>query len=236
MLPPPSASVTAADFCVMNKKEKMIVWKQMQLFAEQSLQKWKVTKQSRLLNTPYNNKLKNTPLIIAVCAGKIKLVKEILSADANPNLKDSLGRPAIFHACCNCTKNRLTIFKILLKHNAKINITDKYGHNILFTAIESSAFTEKFSKTTLIIINTLIKLGVNINKKGKDGYTILDTAISYGNKNLVKLLLKFGAKATRNTRKHINNELLLNKIFKDVSAKKDIKNLKEINKIINNIS
>ncbi|CAH0554786.1 unnamed protein product [Brassicogethes aeneus] len=67
-----------------------------------------------------------TPLMIATGLSRLEIVNILLGNGANPNIRDNQGKTAIFHWCdVQMTKTSYTIFKLLLKHNADLDIYDK---------------------------------------------------------------------------------------------------------------
>jgi len=70
-----------------------------------------------------------TPLILSIITKNPEIVKILLTANANPNIKDKVGRTALILAAEEDVP--LEIVKLLLGHNANINIRDISGKNAL---------------------------------------------------------------------------------------------------------
>ena len=82
-------------------------------------------------------------------------------------------------------KNHLDIAEILLKNGADINVKNKYGENLLSSAMLHNSVQ---------VVEFLLKNGMNPNTVNEEGMTPLMEAVStYENADIVKTLLKYGA-------------------------------------------
>lgn len=136
-------------------------------------------------------------------SGLSHLHKCVIRANKHPFLNDYIDEYLKLHPNTIDVKNdygstplmlailgeNIKLIKILLKHNANVNILDKNGWNSLRYAIYS------FGKNHIVKVgNMLIKSGVNVNFEYNDGQTAIINAVSsittYG---LVEILLKHNA-------------------------------------------
>ena len=114
--------------------------------------------------------------------GNLDAIKEHLSSGSDVNGKDSLGRTPLYRAAYN---GHIDVVKLLLDNKADVNTPDENG----WTALHGASY-----KGRPVIVVTLISGKANINAKDVDGDTPLDWA--KGKKEIIKLLLKNGAKTS----------------------------------------
>jgi len=125
-----------------------------------------------------------TGLMFASYNGHLEIVKELIKAGVNLNIKEEKdGKTALMFTV---HKGQLQIVKELIKAGVDLNIKDdRYGDTALLYAIKNN---KRF------IAEELIKAGTDINIKYLDERTALIFAIQFNNHpNIVKLLLDAGA-------------------------------------------
>ena len=131
-----------------------------------------------------------TPLMIAADRGWIELVRLLLEAGADPEVKNHMGRTALFEAA----QGVIVCIEPLLEYGADPNITDKKG-NTAFAKI----FDSTLENVTFDIVRLMLKNGADVDSRDCDGHTPLMLCIK-GNqifpelrRKMVKLLLEHGA-------------------------------------------
>ena len=126
--------------------------------------------------------LGNTPLAYASRSRKYRLVTDLIAAGADPNIPDNRGITPLANAVVAGDKKMI---KILLAAGADPNIADKNNRTVLLKAIQ------KFSDHETI--KMLLAAGADPNVTSEHGITILNRASLRGDKDLVAMLLKYGA-------------------------------------------
>lgn len=80
---------------------------------------------------------KNTPLHIVSRDGRMEIVKSLIAAHANPNIKNDEGSTALHEACRN---GKTAIVQLLLEAGAEIDSQDQVGSIVLLLIIGLLAF------------------------------------------------------------------------------------------------
>lgn len=117
----------------------------------------------------------------AVLMGHKAVVKNLLAAGANPNLKDAQNFYPLHLAA---SKGFTAICNLLLKYKADKNIRTELGQTALHLAA-----SQGFSLT----LAALVKSGFDLEAVDLDGNTPLAVASMEGQLNIVKSLIKAGA-------------------------------------------
>ena len=134
-----------------------------------------------------------TSLIIACAKGNEEIVKLLVERGANVDATTSAD--GVTTLMVAVIKGNDEITKILLGKGAAINLTDKGGRTALSYAIIAS------SKGTAETVRFLLEKGADPNAKFEDksGVTELIAATRFGNLDVVKLLVKAGARVNTET-------------------------------------
>jgi ankyrin repeat protein len=122
-----------------------------------------------------------TALMKASYQGHYDIVEYLLENEANVNAKNKHGRTALISA----SAWHPSIVKLLVRKGANVNVADNRGR----TALMQATYFYK-----LEIINFLINSGADLNIKDNDDRTALDWAKKEEYDDVVKILLKHGAK------------------------------------------
>jgi len=127
-----------------------------------------------------------TPLMKASQKGYFDIVKILVSAGADVNVKDKYGQTAlILTASWPTGFDRLDIVKLLIEAGADVNIKNNYGYTALMR--ESSDYAN------MHIIRYLVKSGADIHAKANDNETALMIAAENGQLAVVSFLISKGA-------------------------------------------
>ncbi len=158
-----------------------------------------------------------TDFLFAVEAGNTVKARTLLRKGVSPNLKNESGEPPLFVAIRN--KDRMML-KLLLEFDADVNFKNSQGYTILMYCIAKKQvdlakellkyggladFNFKYAegKTALMIsiltkdrrfIKSILKFRQNVNARDNYGNTALIYAAGVGMGDIVKELLKKGAK------------------------------------------
>jgi ankyrin repeat protein len=126
-----------------------------------------------------------TALDDAAAIGWQEMVKDLLEAGADPNLKARDGRTAV-----TFSPYRANIIEILADAGANVNARDKYGVTTLMRALDGG-LTEPSARAVVI---ALIKAGADVNARNNLGETALSIALASGVDNsIIRLLTEAGA-------------------------------------------
>jgi len=116
-----------------------------------------------------------TILVHAISTGHTRIVNFLLKngADANQFVK---GKSPLMYAIEQGSRQQV---KILLDHDARINVTDAEGnHSLIYSAINGE----------IGIIKTLVRNGAYLNYKNKTFNSAYDMAVSSNNPDAAKYL------------------------------------------------
>ena len=123
-------------------------------------------------------------LYIAIRYNKIDVVKLLLSAKMNPNIRNTNGRTALTVVSKNKFDNRLEMTNLLLDFGADPYISD----NNNCSPLRWSACYEDEVLTKLFL-----ELGLDPNEQCSKGLLPLQVSVSCKSGDITKLLLEFGA-------------------------------------------
>ena len=137
------------------------------------------------VNYTYNNQVMKevSPIYMAVCEQNYHLCELLLHYKANPNKKNSIGDSPISLACALGLEE---ILYLLIRYGGNVNTKDKNSYTALMTAC---------NKNHMGTVFVLLESKAMVNEISYPlGTTALHEAIRSGNKELVSILLKYGAK------------------------------------------
>ena len=147
-------------------------------------------------------------LIYSIIYNNINAVIELLKNNVDVNSITSLNQTAIFYTISNYNyfnniikNNNLIYANLLLKHNADINIMDKY---------EMTPLSYALLKNNKELIELFIKNDADLSIYYNDVDTPLFYALKHNNKKLVKLLIKYKVDLNQ---KNKNKELPINYVI-----------------------
>ncbi|EAY12426.1 hypothetical protein TVAG_445380 [Trichomonas vaginalis G3] len=122
-----------------------------------------------------------TPLYVASVAGKLDIVKYLISIGVDKDSKVKHGRTPIMAAS---DKGNLDVVKYLYSVGANINAKDNDGRTPIMAASD---------KGNLDVVKYLYSVGANINAKDNDGRTPIMAASNSDRLDVVKYLISVGA-------------------------------------------
>ncbi|XP_061163414.1 NF-kappa-B inhibitor alpha-like [Saccostrea echinata] len=132
----------------------------------------------------YNDKLRQTPLHLAVLMKQVEIVRLLLDNGANPEMFDHNGDTALHIAC---RSGNVTMVKEILKHRESrtvqnLDVRNYEGYTCLHVAVVGG-----FTK----IVDILLKSGADVNVgDGKSGATALHLAAKGNKIDIVSSLLE----------------------------------------------
>ena len=122
----------------------------------------------------------STPLMVASSNNDTQMVKFLLTNHADPNIQTRRKFTALMYA-----SGSIKIFKMLLDHNADINVINLNNQNVLHWAC--------FADNNDIVDILLTRRHDFVNMQDNEGHTPLHFAIRYGRLRIVKQLLQANA-------------------------------------------
>jgi hypothetical protein len=138
------------------------------------------------LGYPYNDE----SFTQAVKDGNLEAVRLFLQLGTSPNVKDSIGGPALISAVTMCTRepagDRLALLQAMLAAKATVDVKDENGSSPLLWSVTAQCPTD--------FARVLVAAGADVNVKAKGGGTPLMLAKVFQRTDLVALLVKAGAK------------------------------------------
>jgi hypothetical protein len=123
----------------------------------------------------------DTALHIAVSRNNIEMVRVLLDAGANPNIRDEGKNTALLMLNEECT---VEMIKLLLDAGAKVNVKDEEGMRPLMIAAEFESSE---------VLQVLLNAGAKVNKRDNEGRAALMIAVKEGRLESVRALLAAGA-------------------------------------------
>jgi ankyrin repeat protein len=125
-----------------------------------------------------------TPLMLAAVMNDAALVKTLLEAGADPNLRSSIGKTAVIEAVSNIAGDKTAILETLLEAGADPELADGDG----WTPAIWATYQDRPEA-----LRTLLKHGADPNASDRHGETVLQYAVSGGHVECVRVLLDGGA-------------------------------------------
>jgi len=163
----------------------------------------------------------NTPLHIAVVKKSIRIIKLLLNAGCNTNLKNNIGLTPL-HIACNI--KHVTIIKTILATNSSsVNTPDKGGRTPLHIVCSNQNIP--------ILILLLGTPNISINIKDEHGYTPLNHAVFSKNTKSVEMLLRNNANIgsqdnnNNNVLHHCTTNKIMEILLKDMFTKINVSNI-----------
>ncbi|XP_067676346.1 serine/threonine-protein phosphatase 6 regulatory ankyrin repeat subunit A-like [Haliotis asinina] len=166
------------------------------------------------INSWGNNK--KTPIMVAGRSGHTEVIRLLVKNGADLSLRDAHGDNILYYACLGghvevvkyvVSKNRVDInsrgkdrktpvmvagarghkdvVELLVKYGANLSLRDAHGDNILYFACLGGHVE--------VVKYVVSKNRVDINSRGKDKKTPVMVAGESGHRNVVELLVKYGA-------------------------------------------
>ena len=132
----------------------------------------------------YNDKLRQTPLHLAVLMKQVEIVRLLLDNGANPEMCDHKGDTALHIAC---RSGNLTMVNEILKQRESrpkqnLDVRNYEGQTCLHVAVLGG-----YKK----IVDTLLEAGADVNVgDGKSGATALHLAAKGNKRDIISLLLQ----------------------------------------------
>ena len=171
------------------------------------------------------NEAGQNPLYWAVSQRNTEIAEWLIKdKKININIQTRFGKTALHTACL---LNDLKMVQLLLKYNAKINITDKKKRTPLHYAVQNHHPTLKKRKIQLKIVQLLIKNKASLNAQSVLLETPLHTAVHKGNNQIAGLLLQYKSNLSL---KNIYNQTILHQAV--LGAVEFPKRLKHYEKIV----
>ena len=118
-----------------------------------------------------------TALAAAVSNGKAELVRLLVYAGADPNVRNSSRQTALMNLDDDATAE---IVNLLVTAGAKVNVRDEEGNSALHTAAAESGSE---------VVRALVEAGARVDARNKEWKTPLMAAAESGNVDNVKALL-----------------------------------------------
>jgi ankyrin repeat protein len=133
----------------------------------------------------------HTPLTDAILKGDFQIVKALVEAGADVNVKvpskckvytlEDEWTPMFFLISQDMENpEHLNIFKYLISKGADISVTDKGGNNLLMICAKRGNY---------LLAKMYIDMGFNLSARNNEGKTALDLAIENGDKKIINILL-----------------------------------------------
>lgn len=205
----------APDKAIINKLLKRTVCSNAVMSMHEAVmhRKWDILDQriAEGFNLNETDELGNTALHYAVQLNRLKGVRILINAGANPSIKNKLGRlpqdyvkgkkiAAVFEKIQTKRDVELKLVEAIRKGNTKDVL-----HYLTEEKISPNIETNEPGETLLMlavkqnnpqVAEMLIKHGANVNKKDPRGLTAINEAAGNGRTAMVKVLLENGADAT----------------------------------------
>lgn len=142
-------------------------------------------KKKKLLERPLENG--ETALHIVAQKGHLELLRYLLQANVNPNVRNKLGYTPLHYAAKAEYKSSQTAVNELLRAGADVNAKGEYER----TSLDNACYTGN-----AYLALSLIKFGAKVNEQTDYEQTPLHTAAWQGHAEVVNLLLIHRADAT----------------------------------------
>jgi len=125
--------------------------------------------------------------------GHKQIIALLILRGVDVNARGNFGETALMMAAYWGHKD---IVELLLREKADVNISDNGGASALMMAVveQDTLFDIAGGSNRLETVTLLIKAGADVNMHENNGKTALDYAEESGNKQIVNLLHKAGAK------------------------------------------
>ena len=134
---------------------------------------------------PHVRGVRGSPLESAAYHDNPEVVQKLIEYDADIDSKDCFGNTSLHLASIGTYFKDGTALRILLEHNADLNVQANDGETPLYTASNWG---------TLEAVRLLLKHGADLEVKNGMGRTALQIAAESGHGKIVELLREYGAK------------------------------------------
>lgn len=135
----------------------------------------------------------DSALMMATRKGYVGITRELLQANADPDLKNMYGETALMTTIPSFSDNRVKIVKTIVNHGADVNAKSDTGETALIIACQHADPASMEEDIYIPIIKTLLNHGADVNAVTNSGNTALIYAAQAGDANVVKMLLDSGA-------------------------------------------
>ena len=130
------------------------------------------------------NNVGGTPLRGAVRFGSVHIVRLLLEAGADTNIRDKEGRLPVYWACADYNAKFDNILTILLDHTDGLDFPDNSRETLLSVAMS-------YNRTEAARL--LVEKGADVNAKDTGGWAALHMAVKRGDEAAARLLVELGA-------------------------------------------
>lgn len=127
------------------------------------------------------DRLRRTPLIMALDAGNNELARYFMDMGADVNPGDDFKQTALWYAVLRCDDATL---KAILDRKPVVDTPNNFGNNALILAADMKKYEA---------VKMLAAAGAKIDFHGMEGATALMVAAEHGDLEMVRLLLGYGA-------------------------------------------
>lgn len=138
------------------------------------------------------NNTDKSVLMQAAENGHENIVRMLIDRQVQLDSKDQDGNSALMWAASSGCE---TVVRVLIEHNADINVKNKTGQSVLMKAIIAGHKIKTWAERSKNIVNILVQesTAIDIDARQNDGGTALLLAASYGQEDVVKILIRSSA-------------------------------------------
>ncbi|KAF1778869.1 Ankyrin repeat-containing domain [Phytophthora cactorum] len=168
------------------------------------------------IKTNLSNGAATTPLMLAATKGHVEIIKILLDngAEVNETTQVEAARALLDHGAHEnshgvnsaplataAQRGHVEMLKLLLMHNANINLQDSDGDSALHEAVynlqNDSGWTPLMAaaqRDLVDVVSLLLQKNASVKKRMKDGHSALHIAAEEGRVDVIRLLLQRGAR------------------------------------------
>lgn len=121
----------------------------------------------------------SSPLLVATNIGNPEIVKALLDAGADPEIKGIFGQTPLIRAVI---ENRRDVLALLLEYGVLLDRRDEHGNTALMYAVEDGQCD---------LVSSLVFAGAEVTLKNGAGMTLLQLAQSSDNSEVTRLLQQY---------------------------------------------